>query len=199
MEHNGVIDDDGWLTGWPGSQRMDSPNFDQRPGDESPSLLVVHAISLPPESFGGPHIAALFTNALDPSQHPYFETIQDLRVSSHFLVRRDGALVQFVSCNARAWHAGVSVWRGRERCNDYSIGIELEGSDTQPFEAAQYAALAALTRALEARYALTDMVGHCDIAPGRKTDPGPFFEWPRLRQLMGGGPPNDDARAVSDA
>lgn len=147
-------------------------------------MLVVHAISLPPESFGSGHIAALFTNTLDPRHHPYFETIAHLRVSSHFVVRRDGALIQFVSCASRAWHAGASVWRGRERCNDYSIGIELEGSDSQPFEDVQYTVLASLVRVLQSRYALSDMVGHSDIAPGRKTDPGPFFEWGRVRDLI---------------
>jgi AmpD protein len=146
--------------------------------------LVVHNISLPPESFGGPHIEALFANTLDPSLHPYFETLQGLRVSSHFLLRRDGEVIQFVSCNDRAWHAGVSVWRGQARCNDYSIGIELEGSDHQPFEAAQYAALAGLCQVLMARYPLAEMVGHSDIAPGRKTDPGPYFDWGRIRSAL---------------
>ena len=156
-----------------------SPNCDERPAGAALELLVIHSISLPPGEFGGPGIVELFTNRLDPAAHPYYAGIADLRVSAHFLVRRDGTLVQFVPCGLRAWHAGPSCWKGRERCNDYSVGIELEGSDATPFEDAQYARLATLTRALRAAYPLPDIAGHSEIAPGRKTDPGPHFDWPR--------------------
>lgn len=144
-------------------------------------LIVVHAISLPPGEFGGDAIERLFTNTLDPALHPYYRQIDGLQVSAHFLIRRDGAVVQFVSCERRAWHAGASRWRARESCNDFSIGIELEGCDTLPFEAAQYEGLATLIVAVERRYPIAHIVGHADIAPGRKTDPGPHFDWPRLR------------------
>lgn len=169
-----IIDVDGWLSS---VTREASPNCDERPVGEAVCLVVVHAISLPPGEFGGPYIADLFLNRLDPAAHPYFAQIHALRVSAHFLIRRDGGLVQFVSCDRRAWHAGVSQWRGRDRCNDFSIGVELEGGDESAFEAAQYRALNALLRALRARYPIEDVVGHSDIAPGRKTDPGPFFTW----------------------
>jgi AmpD protein len=171
---------DGWLSG---ALRCASPNFDARPPGTEVTLIVVHAISLPPDEFGGPGVEALFTNTLDPCAHPYYATICDLRVSAHFFIRRDGTLLQFVSADARAWHAGVSSWQGRERCNDFSIGIELEGCDTQPFEAVQYQRLARLLRTLCARYPVGAVVGHSDIAPGRKTDPGPCFDWRRLRRL----------------
>jgi AmpD protein len=157
-----------------------SPNFDERPEGAAVELLVVHAISLPPGEFGGPGIEALFLNRLDPAAHPYYAAIAHLRVSAHFLIRRDGALVQFVPCTQRAWHAGESSWRGRSRCNDFSIGVELEGSDEIPFEDAQYGTLEALTTSLAAVYPLVGVAGHSDIAPGRKTDPGPFFDWPRF-------------------
>lgn len=172
---------DGWLRG---ARRVESPNWDDRPDEQTPSLLVIHAISLPPDQFGGDGVERLFTNSLDPRAHPYYPGIQNLRVSAHFFVRRDGEVVQFVSCLKRAWHAGVSTWRGRSRCNDFSIGIELEGCDTLPFEEAQYQALAGLIVQLRARWALPDLAGHSDIAPGRKTDPGPYFSWPRLRHLL---------------
>lgn len=159
-----------------------SPNFDERPEGSAISLLVIHNISLPPNEYGGDGIIELFTNRLDPAAHPYYETLKDLRVSSHFLIRRDGELIQFVPCSKRAWHAGASSWCGRERCNDFSIGIELEGSDSEPFTDAQYAALAELTRTLQAVYPIADTVGHSDIAPGRKTDPGPHFDWVRYRR-----------------
>jgi N-acetyl-anhydromuramoyl-L-alanine amidase len=162
-----------------------SPNRDARPPGIAISLIVVHGISLPPGQFEGDAIERLFTNRLDPQAHPYFATIADLRVSSHFLVRRGGALVQFVACEERAWHAGESTWRGRTRCNDFSIGIELEGSDELPYADVQYATLARLVRALFRRYPIEDVVGHSDIAPGRKTDPGTAFDWPRLRSLLG--------------
>ena len=162
-----------------------SPNRDARPAGTPPTLVVVHGISLPPRTFGGDGVVRLFTNTLDPAAHPYYATVARLRVSAHFFIRRDGALLQFVSCNDRAWHAGVSSWRGRERCNDFSIGIELEGADDVPYTARQYARLAALLRALKRRYPLEAAVGHSDIAPGRKTDPGPAFEWDRLARLTG--------------
>lgn len=173
---------DGWLDG---VERCASPNFDARPEGSGVELIVVHAISLPPEEFGGPGVAELFTNALDPDAHPYYATICDLRVSAHFFIRRDGRITQFVSTDMRAWHAGASTWRGRERCNDFSIGIELEGCDTQPFEPVQYERLAELVKVLRAHYPVEDVVGHSDIAPGRKTDPGPFFDWEKLHGLLG--------------
>lgn len=146
-----------------------------------PSLIVVHNISLPPGEFGGDAIVELFQNRLDCSAHPYFDAhLRGLRVSSHFLIERDGALVQFVSCEARAWHAGASDFFGRPRCNDFSIGIELVGADDTPFEPAQYAMLAALVKALVEHYPIEALAGHADIAPGRKTDPGPHFDWQRF-------------------
>lgn len=161
-----------------------SPNCDARPVDTAITMLVVHNISLPPGQFGGPAIVEFFTNRLDPSGDPFFASIADTRVSAHFLIDRDGALTQFVPCSRRAWHAGVSAWRGRERCNDFSIGVELEGADQLAYAEDQYLTLARLTRALMRRYALADVVGHADIAPGRKTDPGPAFDWPRYRRLI---------------
>ena len=139
---------------------------------------------MPPGNFTGDHVERLFTNRLDPNAHPYFATIAALRVSAHFLIRRDGELLQFVSCAARAWHAGASSWRERSGCNDFSIGIELEGADDVPYASAQYAVLGRLIRALRVRYPIEDIVGHSDIAPGRKTDPGPAFDWSRLRQWV---------------
>jgi AmpD protein len=167
------LDEDGWSSG---VVRMPSPNFDARAGDAI-DLLVIHNISLPPGQFGGPFIADLFANCLDCDIHPYFDRLRTLRVSSHFLIRRDGEVLQFVSTCNRAWHAGVSSYCGRERCNDFSIGIELEGTDFEPFELEQYVSLVALTKALRASHPLTDIAGHEHIAPGRKTDPGPCFDW----------------------
>ncbi|TAH43960.1 MAG: 1,6-anhydro-N-acetylmuramyl-L-alanine amidase AmpD [Betaproteobacteria bacterium] len=167
----------GWLAS---ARRIPSPNFDARPGGEPPSLIVVHAISLPPDQFGGPGVEQLFTNTLDADEHPYYAAICHLRVSAHFFIRRDGELIQFVSTDERAWHAGASSWDGRERCNDFSIGIELEGCDTMPFEPEQYRRLAGLLEILQASYPIRAVVGHADIAPGRKTDPGPCFDWARL-------------------
>lgn len=155
---------------------VDSPNQDERPRGAQVSLVVLHSISLPPGQYGGDAIERLFTNRLDPSAHPYFREIASLRVSAHFLIRRDGELVQFVPVGRRAWHAGASAWRGRSRCNDFSVGIELEGTDDSPFEEAQYAALVPLLRKLSLR----DLAAHSDIAPGRKTDPGARFDWARL-------------------
>ncbi|WP_407312347.1 1,6-anhydro-N-acetylmuramyl-L-alanine amidase AmpD [Pseudomonas sp. nanlin1] len=167
-----------------------SPNFNERPCGEI-SLLVIHYISLPPAQFATGQVHAFFQNQLDPTQHPYFEGIAAMRVSAHFLIERDGTLTQFVSCQDRAWHAGVSSFQGREACNDFAIGIELEGTGEQPFEDAQYLALADLTRQLQAAYpAITAerICGHSDIAPGRKFDPGPCFDWPRYRALLAGEP-----------
>ncbi|MBD5804755.1 1,6-anhydro-N-acetylmuramyl-L-alanine amidase AmpD [Azoarcus sp. Aa7] len=174
--------DAGWLEG---AQRCPSPNFDARPVDTEVKLIVVHAISLPPDEFGGPGVEQLFTNTLDPAAHPYYAAINHLRVSAHFFIRRDGSLLQFVPTDARAWHAGISCWRERERCNDFSIGIELEGCDTQPFAPVQYTRLAALLRVLCAAYPVEAITGHSDIAPGRKTDPGPCFDWTCLRPALG--------------
>ena len=159
---------------------VDSPNHDERPAGVEITLAVLHSISLPPGQYGGDAIERLFTNRLDPDAHPYFREIQALRVSAHFLIRRDGEPVQFVPVERRAWHAGESCWRGRSRCNDFSVGIELEGSEEAPFEEAQYRALAPLLVDLRARLPLRHIAAHSDIAPGRKTDPGPHFDWRRL-------------------
>jgi len=175
-----AIDPDGWLTG---VNRCPSPNSDARPEGESISLVVIHNISLPPGQFGTGCVRQLFSNALDAAAHPYFEQIRDLRVSAHFLIERDGRATQFVSCLARAWHAGASSHQGRTACNDFSVGIELEGTDDQPFEAAQYEALNRLLEALAESYPIAAVVGHSDVAPGRKTDPGPCFDWSRLTPL----------------
>lgn len=158
-----------------------SPHFDDRPEGAKVSLLVIHNISLPPGEFGGPWIDDLFMGRLDPGAHPYFRDIAGLRVSAHFLIRRDGSLVQYVPADKRAWHAGVSSWKGCERCNDFSIGVELEGADDVPFAEPQYETLTRLTRDLQSRYGTLDLAGHSDIAPGRKTDPGPWFDWERFR------------------
>ena len=157
-----------------------SPNFDERPCTDAPELIVVHNISLPPNQFGGPYIEQLFTNSLNPDEHPYFAEISHLQVSAHILIRRDGSVIQFVPFHLRAWHAGKSNWCGRERCNDFSIGIELEGADDQPFTPEQYQSLISLCHSLIQQYPLLSVqriVGHSDIAPGRKTDPGPAFNW----------------------
>jgi AmpD protein len=175
------IDSSGFLEG---ARFVPSPNCDERPDGTRIELLVLHAISLPPGEFGGRAIEQLFLNRLDPSAHPYYAEIAGLRVSAHFLVRRTGAVVQFVPCGKRAWHAGVSQWRGRAACNDYSIGIELEGADDAPFEERQYEVVAELTNAIERAYPIAEIVGHADIAPGRKTDPGPCFDWARYRALV---------------
>jgi AmpD protein len=180
-----VVSDAGWWL--PRVRRCASPNCDARPQADDISLLVIHNISLPPGRFGGPYIDQLFTNTLDWRAHPYFEDIQMLRVSAHLLIRRDGAVTQYVPFVQRAWHAGVSQFAGRERCNDFSIGIELEGSDAQPFTQKQYRRLIRVTRALMRHYPRLDagrIVGHSDIAPGRKTDPGPHFDWARYRAAL---------------
>lgn len=173
-----------WL---PGARRVVSPNQDARPQDCPVDLVIVHGISLPPREYGGGWIDALFTNTLDAGAHPYFGEIHGMRVSSHLLIRRDGELVQYVPIERRAWHAGVSEFEGRCACNDYSIGIELEGCDEEPYEAAQYERLAETIASLMVRYpAITParIAGHSDVAPGRKTDPGPLFEWDRLYTLL---------------
>lgn len=165
-----------------GVEYIASPNCDEREGGEI-SLAVIHNISLPPDQFGGTGIQQLFTNCLDPNEHPYYRKIHQLRVSSHILIRRNGSLVQFVPFTKRAWHAGVSSFAGREKCNEYSVGIELEGCDTQPFENAQYESLVTLLKALFVAYPQINterVTGHSDIAPGRKTDPGPCFKWEKL-------------------
>ena len=166
------------------AEQIPSPNFDERPAGTELTLLVVHNISLPPGDFGGDAILRLFTNTLDPAGHPYFKSLMGLKISTHFLVRRGGELIQFVPCAKRAWHAGESSWQGRERCNDISVGVELEGEDDHPYTEAQYLRLAELTYALRRRYPIVDIVGHADIAPGRKTDPGPAFDWGRCRAAL---------------
>lgn len=174
----------GWL---PKARRVHSPNWDERPPDTPVDLLVVHNISLPPGEFGGPWIDALFQNRLDPAAHPYFREIAHMRVSSHLLIRRDGELIQYVDLNRRAWHAGASCFEGRERCNDFAIGIELEGEDRTRYEDAQYRTLAETTREVRERYPAIGaerIVGHSDIAPGRKSDPGPAFNWRRYRRMI---------------
>lgn len=166
------------------ARQVPSPNYNARPIADDIALLVIHNISLPPGQFGGDQIEALFQNRLDCDAHPYFESLRELRVSSHFLIRRDGELVQFVPCDRRAWHAGVSSWQGRDNCNDYSLGIELEGTDHLAYEEAQYRTLAALCAALIRTYpglSHEAITGHEHIAPGRKTDPGSAFDWSRLR------------------
>jgi AmpD protein len=175
------LNGDGWLSA---ARQVASPNCNDRPADTPVDLLVIHNISLPPRQYGGDGVEALFTNRLDPAGHPFYAEIAQLRVSAHFFIRRDGELVQFVPVHLRAWHAGVSRWGGREGCNDFSLGIELEGCDFEPFTERQYQRLAALTRFLRQHLPLTDIAGHSDIAPGRKTDPGPFFDWPRYRAML---------------
>ena len=172
---------DGWVDD-PAVLRRLSPNHDARPDAEDPYLLVIHNISLPPGVFTGDAIIDFFQNRLDIASHPWFENIRDLRVSAHFLVRRDGTIVQFVLTVLRAWHAGVSSFEGRERCNDFSIGIELEGTDTLAYTDAQYARLAVLADAIRARHAIRAVQGHEHIAPGRKTDPGAAFDWGRFER-----------------
>jgi N-acetyl-anhydromuramyl-L-alanine amidase AmpD len=170
-----------WQRGWWHlARKIRSPNFGERPPDERVTLVVVHSISLPPGQYGGDAVERLFTNRLAHGEHPYFESLRGLRVSAHFFIRRDGRVLQFVSCDDRAWHAGESSWAGRDQCNDFSIGIELEGLEGDRFEPAQYTALARLLRALARRYPIAAVVGHEHIAPGRKGDPGSGFEWPQL-------------------
>lgn len=172
-------------SGWHPSARLRvSPNHDARPVDARIELVVLHAISLPPGQFGGETIIDFFCNRLDCSTHPYFSALRGVRVSAHFLLRRTGEIVQFVSCHERAWHAGISCWRGRQHCNDFSLGIELEGDDLHPFTEAQYRSLITLLQPLVAAFPIREIVGHHDIAAGRKTDPGPSFEWRRLYRVL---------------
>jgi N-acetyl-anhydromuramoyl-L-alanine amidase len=175
-----------WDAGWlRRAQRCESPNFGPRPAAMAVELVLIHSISLPPGEYGGDSIERLFTNRLDWSAHPYFEQIRGAEVSAHFLIRRDAQLLQFVSCDERAWHAGASSWRGRADCNDFSIGIELEGLEGERFELPQYAALARLITALAHRYPIAAVAGHEHVAPGRKRDPGDGFDWARLRTGIG--------------
>ncbi|MEG2030872.1 MAG: 1,6-anhydro-N-acetylmuramyl-L-alanine amidase AmpD [Janthinobacterium sp.] len=174
------IDEDGWCDG---AVRYDSPYWDARPAGAHIDLLVIHNISLPGGHFGGPHVSDLFTGRVDYNADPSFADLRGLQVSAHFFVRRDGALLQYVSADQRAWHAGTSTFDGRPQCNGYSIGVEMEGSDCVPFRPRQYRVLAALTAALSARYGLAHVRGHEHIAPGRKTDPGPFFDWNLYQEI----------------
>lgn len=171
--------DDGWLAL---ASPLASPNFGERPAQTPVSLVVIHNISLPPDEFGADWVEDFFLNRLDSTVHPYFETISGVEVSAHFYIRRDGRVIQFVGCDKRAWHAGRSTWQARDNCNDYSIGIELEGCDTQAFTEDQYAALWQVLDAVVARYPIEGLAGHSDVAPGRKTDPGPYFDWLAVRQ-----------------
>ena len=177
-----------WDGGWYRfARRLDSPNFGPRPAGSTIDLIVLHSISLPPGEYGGDAVQQLFTNALDWDAHPSFKSIEGLEVSSHFYIRRGGELWQFVSCDDRAWHAGASHWRGRDNCNDHSIGIELEGLEGATFEAAQYETLADVASAIAQRYPIEHVAGHEHIAPGRKRDPGPGFDWARLREQLAWG------------
>ena len=173
-----------WANGWyAGARHCASPNFGARPADAVLDLVLLHSISLPPGVYGGDAVERLFTNRLDWDAHPYFQTIQGLEVSAHFFIRRDGVLWQFVSCDDKAWHAGTSFYRERHNCNDFAIGVELEGLECQTFEPAQYASLRTLLMALAEQYPIGHLAGHSDVAPGRKIDPGPGFEWHRLSDL----------------
>ena len=175
-----------WTDGWYRfAHRLPSPNFGARPETALVDLIVIHSISLPPGQYGGNEVQALFTNTLDWAAHPYFQTIRGMEVSSHFYIRRNGDLWQFVSCNDRAWHAGKSCYRGRDNCNDDSIGIELEGLEGDCFEAPQYEALASLCSAIPLQYPIRYIAGHEHIAPQRKIDPGPGFNWAHLQQSLG--------------
>src|SRR5258708_2972624 len=175
------LDEEGVLAG---TVQVPSPNCDERPADSVLRVLVVHNISLPRGQCGGEAIVQLFTNTLDFAAHPYYEALRDLKVSAHFLVRREGELIQLVPCAKRAWHAGSSRWGGRERCNDFSVGVELEGADDQAYSDSQYSRLAELLLVLRLRYPIAEVVGHVDIAPGRKADHGPAFDWGQFRQSL---------------
>ena len=187
---------DGW---WAGAKHCPSPNCGPRPAGEAVTLAIVHSISLPPGCYQGDAVHRLFSNRLDWDAHPWYSSIRGLRVSAHFLLRRSGRTQQFVSCDQRAWHAGASHWRGRSDCNDWSIGIELEGLEGGTFEAAQYAQLANLLQVLSRRYPLLEAVGHEHVAPGRKADPGAGFDWLRLRRLLRGAAPRLPAIALAKA
>jgi AmpD protein len=175
-----------WDKGWyRWAQRLDSPHFGSRPAATPVTLGVIHCISLPPDQYGAHHIEQFFMGQLDVAAHPYFQTISDLKVSAHFLVKRNGDLIQFVSVDDRAWHAGVSEFMGQANCNDFSVGIELEGNDSSAFEMAQYDTLFALSQSLQTHYPIGHWVGHSEIAPNRKTDPGSGFEWNRFHKALG--------------
>jgi AmpD protein len=178
MNQNNFFDNDGWLKN---ANRVESDNFNQRPTLKRDFLVVIHSISLPPGQFNNSFIEDFFQNKLNPTLHPYFETIKDLKVSAHFLIKRTGELIQFVSCHNRAWHAGESSWKGMSDCNDFSIGIELEGTEIEPYEEIQYKVLLNLLVQLKKEYNIIDIVGHSDIAPHRKTDPGPSFDWNKIK------------------
>ncbi|MGX2956161.1 1,6-anhydro-N-acetylmuramyl-L-alanine amidase AmpD [Ursidibacter arcticus] len=176
--------ENGWLLE---QKQVISPHFDPRPFNDDISLLVIHYISLPPDEFGGDFIDRFFQGKLDPTEHPYFEEIKDLKVSAHCLINRQGKITQYVNFNDMAWHAGVSCFEGREKCNQFSIGIELEGSNNQPFTQAQYQTLVQLTQTIMQTYPKITperIVGHCDIAPERKIDPGQYFDWEYYRSLL---------------
>lgn len=186
MSEPALSDGMAWRQGWyQPAHHQPSPNFGPRPDLAQIDLIVLHSISLPPGSYGGPHVMELFANQLDWEAHPYFATIRGLQVSSHFYIQRQGQVWQFVSCDDRAWHAGASFYRGRANCNDDSIGIELEGLEGDVFEAAQYASLEVLVAALRAQYPIAHIAGHEHIAPERKKDPGPGFDWARLQRATG--------------
>jgi AmpD protein len=178
MNQNNFFDNDGWLKN---ANRIESDNFNQRPTLKKDFLVVIHSISLPPGQFNNSFIEDFFQNKLNPNLHPYFETIKDLKVSAHFLIKRTGELIQFVSCHNRAWHAGESSWKGISNCNDFSIGIELEGTEIESYEEIQYKVLLNLLVQLKKEYNIIDIVGHSDIAPHRKTDPGPSFDWNKIK------------------
>ena len=179
-----------WHAGWwSGASRCESPNFGPRPADAHIGLAVIHSISLPPGRFSGDGVRRLFTNTLDWDAHPHYAGIRGLQVSAHFFIRRSGRVIQFVSCDARAWHAGASQWRGRDNCNDWSVGIELEGLEGGLFDPAQYHALGRLLKSLGRHYPIGEVVGHEHVAPGRKADPGPGFDWARLGRALQGGVP----------
>ena len=178
-----------WQDGWYSfARRMASPNFGPRPAGLQPDLIVIHAISLPPGDYGTGQVQRLFTNQLDWDAHDYFRSIRGLKVSAHFFITRDGQLWQFVSCNDRAWHAGESTYRGKDNCNDFSVGIELEGLEGLFFEQAQYDTLSSLSAALLQAYPISQVAGHEHIAPGRKRDPGAGFNWSKLQRSLGLGP-----------
>lgn len=180
-----LIGQDGWLDG---ARRVPTTWFDRRPENEAVSLILIHYISLPPNSFGGGYIDKLFTGTLDPNEHPYFKGLYGFKCSSHFFIDRFGRITQYVSCNDRAWHAGRSSWHGHKECNDYSVGIELEGCSWCAYTHEQYESLIPLIRALQSRYPGIgqNLAGHSDVAPGRKSDPGPWFDWERVRAAVGG-------------
>jgi len=178
MNQNNFFDNDGWLKN---ANRIESDNFNQRPTLKKDFLVVIHSISLPPGQFNNSFIEDFFQNKLNLNLHPYFETIKDLKVSAHFLIKRTGELIQFVSCHNRAWHAGESSWKGISNCNDFSIGIELEGTEIESYEEIQYKVLLNLLVQLKKEYNIIDIVGHSDIAPHRKTDPGPSFDWNKIK------------------